>query len=443
MSMPWYGELPARWEAHKVSELFAERREKVSDTDYAPLSVSKGGIVPQIATVAKSNAGDNRKLVRRGDFAINSRSDRRGSSGISQYNGSVSLINIVLTPRSETNGKYWHYLLKSHNFIEEYYRNGRGIVADLWTTRLSEMKTVYLPLPPRNEQDQIVRYLDWKVSQINKLINAKRKQIGLLGEQKRAVINYAVTKGLNPDAPMQESGEKWIGAMPKGWVVKQISKIATVIRGASPRPAGDPKYFNGTHTPWITVGELTKDENMHLTSTETFLTAAGVKNSRYIENGTLLLTNSGATLGVPKISSISGCINDGSVALLNPIMSKEFLYYILKTRTEDLRRQVSGYGQPNVNTIIVKGITVPVPSLCEQQAIVAHLDEQCGRIDKLIGKLNEEITLFAEYRTRLISDVVTGKIDMRGVAVPEYDIVDEIADNGTVEDEGANEMEEE
>jgi type I restriction enzyme S subunit len=174
--MPWYGKLPEWWEAHKVSELFIERREKVSDTEYAPLSVSKGGVVPQIANVAKSNAGDNRKLVRKGDFAINSRSDRRGSSGVSQQDGSVSLINIVLTPRNDTNGKYWHYLLRSHDFIEEYYRNGRGIVADLWTTRYDEMKTIYLPLPPREEQDQIVRYLDWKVSQVNKyvkLINGK------------------------------------------------------------------------------------------------------------------------------------------------------------------------------------------------------------------------------------------------------------------------------
>ena len=160
----WYGVLPTHWEAHKVSELFIERREKVSDIDFAPLSVSKGGVVPQIATVAKSNAGDNRKLVRKGDFAINSRSDRRGSSGISECDGSVSLINIVLTPREETNGKYWHYLLKCHDFIEEYYRNGRGIVADLWTTRYDEMKTIWLPCPPREEQDQIVRYLDWKVS---------------------------------------------------------------------------------------------------------------------------------------------------------------------------------------------------------------------------------------------------------------------------------------
>ena len=164
MSTPWYGELPEQWETHKISELFIERREKVSDIDFSPLSVSKGGVVPQISTVAKSNNDDNRKLVMRGDFVINSRSDRRGSSGVSEHDGSVSLINIVLTPRKETNGKYWHYLLKSHGFIEEYYQNGRGIVADLWTTRYAEMKTIYLPLPPLGEQDQIVRYLDWKVS---------------------------------------------------------------------------------------------------------------------------------------------------------------------------------------------------------------------------------------------------------------------------------------
>ena len=193
--MPWYRELPEHWETHKISELFMERRDKVSDVDFAPLSVSKSGVVPQIATVAKSNAGDNRKLVRKSDFAINSRSDRRGSSGVSEYDGSVSLINIVLTPRVKTNPRYWHYLLKSHNFIEEYYRNGRGIVADLWTTRYTEMKNIYLPVPPFDEQDQIVRYLDWKVSQINRLINAKQRQISLLQEKKQAFVNKAVTRG--------------------------------------------------------------------------------------------------------------------------------------------------------------------------------------------------------------------------------------------------------
>ena len=109
-------------------------------------------------------------MVCNGDFVINSRSDRKGSCGVADRDGSVSLINIVLTPRNEWNNKYVHYLMRSQPFSEEYYRYGRGIVADLWTTRYSEMKSILLPIPPRTEQDQIVRFLDWKVSEINRMI---------------------------------------------------------------------------------------------------------------------------------------------------------------------------------------------------------------------------------------------------------------------------------
>lgn len=170
----WLGELPSHWDSLQLRTILKERKEKVSDKEFPPLSVCKAGIVPQLSTAAKSNARDNRKGVRIGDFVINSRSDRRGSSGISSYEGSVSLINHVLSPRGDIAGKFLHYLLRSHPFIEEFYRNGRGIVADLWTTRFDEMKTIILPLPPpREEQDQIVRYLDAKVGKINKLIKIK------------------------------------------------------------------------------------------------------------------------------------------------------------------------------------------------------------------------------------------------------------------------------
>lgn len=215
----WLNSIPNHWESHKIRELFVERNEKVSDKDYPPLSVSKAGVVPQIATVAKTNDGDNRKLVKKGDFAINSRSDRRGSSGISNYDGSVSLINIVLKPRSFVNGRYMHYLLKSHYFIEEFYRNGRGIVADLWTTRYTEMKSIYLPVPSIEEQDQIVSFLDWKLMKINKLIRAKKKQIALLNEQKQVIIHNAVTKGVDPNVPMKDSGIEWIGQIPQEWLL--------------------------------------------------------------------------------------------------------------------------------------------------------------------------------------------------------------------------------
>lgn len=192
----WIGQIPEHWECKKIGSLFTERKTKVSDTDYSPLSVTKIGIVPQLANAAKSDSGDNRKFVCSGDFVINSRSDRKGSCGVSELDGSVSLINIVLTPRTNWNNKYVHYLMRSQPFSEEYYHYGRGIVADLWTTRYSEMKNILLPIPPRDEQDQIVGFLDWKVSSINRLINIKKREIKELEDLLYTIISSTVLYGV-------------------------------------------------------------------------------------------------------------------------------------------------------------------------------------------------------------------------------------------------------
>ena len=144
----WLGEVPSKWTLTRLGSYFNERKTKVSDKDYLPLSVTKNGIVPQLESAAKSNDGDNRKLVRKGDFVINSRSDRKGSSGIAPMDGSVSLINIVIKP-SFIFPAFCNYLLKSHAFVEENYRIGHGIVADLWTTRYDEMKNIKIALPSK------------------------------------------------------------------------------------------------------------------------------------------------------------------------------------------------------------------------------------------------------------------------------------------------------
>ena len=188
----WIDSIPFHWESRKVREIFMERKTKVSDKDQAPLSVSKAGIVPQLDTAVKTDNGDNRKLVKVGDFVINSRSDRKGSSGVSPLNGSVSLINIVLKPITNENLRYLHYLLKCVPFTEEYYRNGRGLVADLWTTRYTELKNIFLPITPREEQDQIVQFLDWKTSETSHFIHEKKREIRRLQELKISIINGIV-----------------------------------------------------------------------------------------------------------------------------------------------------------------------------------------------------------------------------------------------------------
>lgn len=188
----WIGQIPAHWEVRKIRSHFKERRTKVSDKDYPALSVAREGIVPQLETAVKTDNGDNRKLVLKNDFVVNSRSDRKGSCGVSDYDGSVSLISIVLEPR-DIYSKYAHHLFRSNNYIEEFYRNGRGIVADLWTTRYSEMKNIFMPIPPNKEQVSIVSAINSMSEKIDTLTTKLNAQIGYLKELKQRIISDAVT----------------------------------------------------------------------------------------------------------------------------------------------------------------------------------------------------------------------------------------------------------
>ena len=189
----WIGMIPEHWEAKKIGSLFIERREKVSDKDYPALSVSKQGITPQLETAVKTDNGDNRKKVCKNDFVVNSRSDRKGSCGVSPYTGSVSLINIVLAPRENIEVQYYHHLFRSNDYIEEYYRIGRGIVADLWTTRYSEMRNIFVPFPPLDEQRAIVAYIDEKCQKIDTLVSELQAEIDNVKEYKQRLIADCVT----------------------------------------------------------------------------------------------------------------------------------------------------------------------------------------------------------------------------------------------------------
>jgi restriction endonuclease S subunit len=192
-NIPWLPEIPEHWEMTKVSSHFKQRNEKVSDKDYPALSVSKQGVTPQLANVALSNAeGSSRKLVKVGDYAVNSRSDRKGSCGVSKYEGSVSLITIVLEPFN-IDGDYVHYLFRSNPWIEEFYRNGRGIVADLWTTNYQMMKSMYMPIPPRSEQHAIVSFIKEKEEKIDTLTSKLQQEIESIKEYKQRLISDVVT----------------------------------------------------------------------------------------------------------------------------------------------------------------------------------------------------------------------------------------------------------
>ena len=303
---------------------------------------------------------------------------------------------------------YFMWLFAKSNFYKPYIDlSCRGsFIVNLTKAIINDMPCVIQPLAI---QKKISTYLDVKCSKIDEVIEKQQAIIEKLKEYKLSVIIETVTKGLNPNVEMKDSGVEWIGQMPTSWDCTTVGRIATVVRGASPRPAGDPLYFNGNDVPWITVAEVTKGDGKYIDGTETFLTFEGAKQSRIVEEGTLLLSNSGATLGVPKITRIRGCINDGSVAFYNLSINQEFLLYLFKGRTFELRKQMQGYGQPNLNTTIVKGIEVTLPTELEQKLIVDFLDQKCTAIEKTIEDREKAIDKLQEYKKSLIYEVVTGK----------------------------------
>ena len=422
----WISSIPASWDIQKIGALFAQRKEKVSDKDFAPISVTKNGILPQLATAAKTDDGDNRKRVCVGDFVINSRSDRKGSCGVSDLEGSVSLINIVLQPRDQLSGRYAHYLLRNHLFSEEYYRNGRGIVADLWTTRYSEMKTILLPVPPREEQDQIVRYLDWQVSKINRLIAAKRKQIAVLQEQQKHRISDAVLRGVGDNISLKDSGEEWIGEIPEHWNVIRCKYVFSERDERS--VAGEEEHLSMSQKYGL-VPDSKLDERRMLSES--------YAGGKICYEDDLVLNRLKAHLGVFALAPQKGVISpDYTVLVPNterilPAYGEAVLKSDLCRR--ELRIRVRGIieGFWRLYTDDFNTIVIPLPPLGEQQRIMDYLSALNEKFVALKQNLEQEIATLQDFRTRMISDVVTGQVDVRGIEVPEHEIVE---DTDTSED---------
>lgn len=192
-NLGWIDKMPKHWAIARIASVYSVRNEKVSDKDFPPLSVTMKGIVPQLESAAKTKHGDDRKLIRKGDFVINSRSDRRGSCGISDYDGSCSLINTVLAPREEMNPRYYNWLFHTTSFADEFYKWGYGIVDDLWTTNWGAMRRIQIPMPPLDEQAKIAAYLDEKIPYIEQAIADKQTQIETLKSYKGSLIYEYVT----------------------------------------------------------------------------------------------------------------------------------------------------------------------------------------------------------------------------------------------------------
>ncbi len=411
----WLGNVPSQWTITRLGTVFTERRSKVSDKDYEPLSVTKNGILQQLDSAAKTNDGDNRKLVKKGDFVINSRSDRKGSSGISTLDGSVSLINIVLQPNG-IDPIFCNYILKSYAFVEEYYRMGHGIVADLWTTRYDEMRGILMALPTSTEQRAIATFLDEKCAGIGEAVRIKEQEIYLLRERRQILIQEAVTRGLDPAAPMKDSGIDWIGKIPMHWEVKPLKRICEAFgrigfRGYSTTDLVDA----GEGAITLSPSNLSSDE-MEFGKC-TYLSWPKYNESPEIQifDGDILIVKTGSTFG--KTGFVRGLpqpatINPQLLVLKNVKCHSEFLYHFISSAItqSEVKRRVIGSTIPTISETRILGIKIPLPPVADQSAIVARIDDVSKEIDDVIAIKERQITALKEYKTSLINSAVTGKI---------------------------------
>lgn len=413
----WLSKVPVHWNVKRLGQFFEERREKVSDKDFAPLSVTMQGIVPQLETAAKTDAGDNRKLVLKNDFVINSRSDRKGSSGVSPYDGSVSLISIVLIPR-KIQPTFAHYLLRCYPFQEEFYRYGKGIVADLWSTNSSEMKNIIIPEIPDLEQIKIATFLDHEIAKIDILIEKQQLLIKLLKEKRQALISHAVTKGLNHDAPLKDSEVEWLGEVPIHWNIKNYRYAAQIYRGKfGHRPRNDPSFYDGCY-PFIQTGDIARTGKNIISYNQT-LNEKGKNVSQKFPAGTLVMAIA-ANIGDTAILNFEAYAPD-SVVGFKPYtyVDLEFLRYSLMAALPALEQTSTQSTQANLNIDRIGTVKAVFPPLEEQLSITQKLDKLIDNYDIVEIKTKNTIELLKERRSALISAVVTGKIDVRNWQHPQ------------------------
>jgi type I restriction enzyme S subunit len=410
----WLTSIPAHWQSRKIKHLFSERAEKGYPDEPLLVASQSMGVVPKSIygnrTVEATKDLHNLKLVQIGDFVISLRSFQGGIE-YAYYKGIISPAYTVMVPNTLISSGYFRFVAKSRLFIELLQMCVTGI-REGQNIDYRKLKEHLIPVPPRDEQDQIVRFLDWKVSRINKLINAKRRQVALLQEQKRAVINAAVTKGHYNYVTLRRLSQ-------------------SVKTGGTPSGAADEFYCESGFN-WYTPGDFS--DNIYLGQSSRQLSQLGKQSVTVFPPRSIMMIGIGGTMGKTAINlDYCSCNQQINVIIPTDKVYAEYLLYYLRAKPEDIFNTAKYTTLPILNQEDTKNILVPLPPLNEQRAIVAELDEKCGRIDHLVAAVQREVELLHEYRTRLISDVVTGKLDVRGVAVPEYEAVEETAD--TTEEE--------
>lgn len=446
--VPWLGKVPEHWAVLPNRALFSEVKER-DHPDEQMLSVTiTRGVIPQKTLLEGSSKKDSSnqdrsayKLVCPSDLAYNKMRAWQGAIGVSELRGIVSPAYVVVRPRDKNCARYFHHLFRTPQFAKEAERWSYGITSDMWSLRPEHFRMIYCVLPPHEEQAAIVRFVDHMDRRIRRFIAAKRRLIELLNEQKQAIIQKAVTRGLDPNVRVKPSGIEWLGEVPEHWISVALRLRYSVELGKmldAKRITGEclVPYLRNIDVQWdrINIEDLPQ---MDIPAEE---------YRRYtVRAGDLLVCEGGDVgrsafwPGGPTVCGYQKALH--RVRALDALRDcPRFLFYLMYTASKGGVFVADG----SENTIAhltcekLRAHRLPFPPYPEQLEISTYLDGVTNTIEGQIERVRSEIDLLREYRTRLIADVVTGKLDVRGVGLPPLKeaeelppVGDEIADDAT------------
>ena len=438
--VPWLGDVPMHWELVPSRAVFTEINERDHpDEQMLSVTIARGVIRQQILLQDSSQKDSSRldksayKLVCPGDLAYNKMRAWQGAIGVSTYRGIVSPAYIVQRPRNGADALYFHHLLRTPAFSAEAERWSYGIASDMWSLRPEHFKMMYIPLPPLPEQTAIVRYLDHVDRRIRRYVSAKRKLIALLEEEKRAIVNQAVTRGLDPNVRLQPSGVEWLGDVPEHWEVVPVKRAFLSMDYGISESASD----SGTIR-LLTMGHL-KDGQVMVPNDGG---VDSVAPHLLLEKGDLLFNRTNSQELVGKVGLFVGYDSPVTFASYlvrmrpHPSHEPEYLNVALNDSSfisRARREAIPSLHQSNLNPTRYGRIHIALPPKEEQGVILRTLRKETASLRDAIARARRQVELVQEYRTRLIADVVTGKLDVREAA---SQLPDESDEEGPIDRDG-------
>jgi type I restriction enzyme S subunit len=418
----WYREIPVHWRANRAKWVFKSIREPSHQDDVQLAASQKYGVIPQKLMMEMNNASvmqaikgtENFKKVKKNDFVISLRSFEGGIE-ISHYDGCISPAYTVLRLSDSEifHPEYFRYVLKEDVFIQALNSTSEGI-RDGKTITFGQFSALNLCFPSIDEQIEVVSFLNIEIKRLERLVQEKQNFIKLLKEKRQALISHVVTKGLDPDVEMKDSGVEWIGEIPKHWNAVRIRYISKgVTTGGTPK--NEDSFCDEGGIPWFSPGDFKRELALKKSKKKVTENAVQLKDVKIYPANSVLVVGIGATLGKIGYSEKDFSCNQ-QVNIIIPDNRKvlvKYLSFALSVQVEQMKISSNTSTIGIMNQEKTKGIKIAIPCLKEQNKIIDFIEKKVTNIDSLVNEVAISLELLKERRTALISAAVTGKIDLR------------------------------